>query len=128
MADEDDKNKGPEGGDSSKPWWQEAVRDFTLTGLAAFFMTEESVRNLLREKKFPKELMGLFLDGMSRKKEDFYALLAKEFGKVLGRIDLSKEMERFLERHNVHLEAKLSFEKKHPGSHDTVTIVKETKE
>ncbi len=90
------------------------MRELTLTGLATFFMTEDSVRGYLREKKFPKELMGLFLDGMNRKKEDFYGLLAKEFGRVLQKIDIAREIERFLEKHDVKIEAKIAFDRKHP--------------
>ena len=121
----DDENENQEpgraGGESTqgKPWWQEAMRELTLTSLATFFMTEDSVRSYLREKKFPKELVGLLLDGVNRKKEDFYGLLAKEFGRVLSKIDLSRELEKFLERHKVHLEAKLSFERKTDASKET---------
>lgn len=95
-----------------QPWWQDAMRDMTLTGVASFFMSEDGIRRYLKEKNFPKELAGLFLDGVNRRKDDFYGLLAKEFGRVLGKIDLSREMEKFLEKHDVHLETKLSFERK----------------
>lgn len=115
MADRDD-DKGPEGSD--KPWWSEAVRDLTSTGLAAFFMTEDSVRNYLKEKKFPKEMVSLLLDGIGRKKEDLYELVAKEVGRVLAKIDITAEMSKFLEKHKIHLDAKISFEPKH-GSHRT---------
>ncbi len=114
MADEKDPSDLGQGGGGDKPWWQEAVRELTLTGLATFFMTEDSVRSYLREKKFPKELMGLFLDGVNKKKEDFYGMLAKEFGRVLSKIDISREIERFLERHDVQIETKIAFHKK-PG-------------
>jgi hypothetical protein len=115
MASDNDEKDNPSGGGggSERPWWQEAMREATLTGLATFFMTEDSIRSYLREKKFPKELVGLLLDGVSRRKEDFYGLLAKEFGRVLGKMDLSKELERFLERHEVKVEAKFSFERRH---------------
>lgn len=120
MADSDDDNDNREGqkeAGGDKPWWQEIARELTLTGLATFFMTEDSIRGYLREKKFPKELMGLFLDGVNRKKEDFYGLLAKEFGRVLSKIDMSRELERFLERHKIHFEAKIAFERR--GEHKT---------
>lgn len=104
--------EGEKGASGDKPWWQEAMRDMTLTGVASFFMSEDGIRRYLKEKNFPKELAGLFLDGVSRRKDDFYGLMAKEFGRVLGKIDLSREMEKFLEKHDVHLETKLSFERK----------------
>jgi len=106
MSDKEEKSF--EG--SEKPWWSEAVRDLTSAGLAAFFMTEDSVRSYLKEKKFPKEMVGLLLEGIKGKKDDLYGLIAKEVGRVLSKMDLSAELSKFLENHRVHLEAKISFE------------------
>jgi hypothetical protein len=108
MSDKDDKSEE----NLEKPWWSEAVRDLTSAGLAAVFMTEDSVRNYLKEKKFPKEMVAQLLEGVGRKKEDLYALVAKEVGRVVSKIDLSAEVSRFLEKHQIHFEAKVSFEPK----------------
>ncbi len=107
MADEKEKDK-----EESKAWWSEMVRDLTATGLATIFMTEDSVRSLLKDKNLPKELLTPLLDGFSKKKDDFYGVVAKEVGRVLSKIDVSKEVGKFLEKHKVHLEAKISFEPK----------------
>lgn len=107
MADEKDK---PE--ESKGAWWSEMARDITATGLATLFMTEDSVRSLLKEKKMPKELLAPLLEGFGKKKDDFYGLVAKEVGRVLSKIDISQEVGKFLEKHKVHLEAKVSFEPK----------------
>lgn len=110
MADEQDKTEETK---TDKPWWSEAVKEATLTGIAAIFMTEESVRNYLKEKKLPKELASQVLDGISKRKDDFYGLLVNEFGKVLSKIDISGEISKFLETHEV--EVKLSFKKREGG-------------
>lgn len=102
LEDKESKNE--------RPWWSEAVKEFTLTGLATIFMTEESVRNYLKEKKLPKELVSLVLESITKRKDDFYGLLAKEFGRVLGKIDIGKEVSKFLETHDVTLN--ISFRKK----------------
>ena len=34
-----------------KPWWSEVMKEMTLTGLATIFMTEDSVRSYLKDKK-----------------------------------------------------------------------------
>ena len=52
--DEDDKPS-----ENEKSWFGETIKDLTSAGLATIFMTEESVRNYLREKKLPKEMVGL---------------------------------------------------------------------
>ena len=121
--DENHEEKG-----TDKPWWAEAMREISMTGLATVFLTEDAVRKYLKERKLPKELMGLFLDGVSKRKEDVYALFAKEFGKVMAKVDLSREMEHFLERHNVHFEAKISFEKKEPTVQSSKTTIEEKEE
>jgi hypothetical protein len=114
MASEDNKNdseelKGTEKA-QDRPWWSEMMKEMTLTGLATVFMTEDSVRSYLKDKKIPKELVGLVLDSLGKKKDDFYGLLAKEFGRVLGKIDLSQEITKFMEKHKVNVQ--ISFERK----------------
>ena len=85
MADETDKELEQEPASqkaeqkTDRPWWSEAVKEMTLTGLATIFMTEESVRTYLKEKKLPKELVSLVLESITKRKDDFYGLLAKEF-------------------------------------------------
>ncbi len=107
MGDSDDRND-----ESQSRSWAELMKELTATGLATIFMTEDSVRNLLKEKKLPKELAALLMETFSKKKEDLYALIAKEFGRVLGKIDISQEIGKFLERHHVQLQVKISFENK----------------
>jgi len=100
-----------------KPWWTEVVKDVTAAGLATIFMTEEGVRGYLREKKLPKELAGILLEGFSKKKDNLYEMLTREFGKVLSKMDISKEFQKFLETHEVDVNAKISFKKKE-GNHE----------
>jgi hypothetical protein len=102
---------------SDKPWWSEMVKELTLSGLATVFMTEDSIRGYLKDKKMPKELVSLVMEGLSRKKDDFYGLMAKEFGRVLSKIDLSKEIGKFMETHQMSL--KISFEKKKDSNDDS---------
>lgn len=106
--------------EKEKPWWSEVVKDVTAAGLATIFMTEEGVRGYLKEKKLPKELVSLFMDGFSRRKDNLYEMLTREFGKVLSKTDIQKEFQKFLESHEVNVHAKISFKKKeehHEKSH-----------
>ena len=121
---EDKDEKDERGNDSERKWWAEMARDVAATGLATIFMTEDSVRNYLKEKKLPKELIAPFLDGFSKKKDDFYGLVAKEVGRVLSKIDISNEVGKFLEKHKIHFEAKVSFEPK--SSTETTSEPKES--
>ncbi|NBV51257.1 hypothetical protein EBR03_09190 [bacterium] len=112
-----DKKEMPEQDESEifekeKPWWSELVKDVTAAGLATIFMTEEGVRGYLKEKKLPKELIGLLIDGFSKKKDNLYEMLTREFGKVLSKTDINREFQRFLENHEMEVHAKVSFKKK----------------
>ncbi len=128
MSDEADDSKfSKEEESSKKAWWQEAVKEATLSGLATLFMTEDSIRSMLRDKKFPKEMVGLLLDGMGKKKDDFYGLLVKEVGRVFAKVDLSKEFAKFLETHTVEVSAKLTFAKKGDADSTVASDEAETK-
>lgn len=98
--------------EKDKPWWTEMVKEVTLTGLATIFMTEEGVRGYLKEKKLPKELVTLLIDGFAKKKDNFYEMCTREFGKVLNKIDLTREFQKFLETHDVEVQGKISFTRK----------------
>jgi hypothetical protein len=108
MTDHEDDDKDQEGGD--KPRFTEIMRELALSGLATYFMTEDAIRSYLKEMKLPKELVSLVLEGVTKKKDDFYGLLVKEFGRVLSKVDISREVGKFMEHHRVVVEAKVSFE------------------
>lgn len=112
---EDDFSDKPDG---EKPWWAEAVREITAVGLGTVFMTEEAVRGYLKDKKLPKDVVSALLDSVSKKKDDFSRILSREVTKAVSSLDMSKEMRRFLETHDVHVEAKLSFSPKSKESSD----------
>ena len=88
------------------------MREVALSGVAAVFMTEDMIRSQLKDLKLPKDLMLSLLEGVGKKKEDVYASFGKEFGNILSKIDLTREMTRFLENHKVNIQ--LSFEPKKP--------------
>ena len=104
---DDDQGKRRSAGDSDgeKPWWAEMVKE----GLGTLFTTEETVRNALKDKKLPKELINPFVENLSKKKDDFYRLLAKEVGARFSKLDFRREAVKFLETHDVKMEAKFSF-------------------
>ena len=114
MDDKSELNDTGEGKSTERPWWSDAVKDLASAGLATLFMTEDSIRSYLREKKLPKELVTDLMDGIGRKKSDLYTLVAQEVTKVFSKIDVTREMTRFLEEHKINFEGKISFEPKKP--------------
>ena len=93
------------------------VKELASQGLATYFLTEDVVKASIKDLKVPKELVGGMLEGLFKKKDEFYSLLVKEFGKVLSQVDLSKEITRFLETHEIKLEVKVKFEPKKENAH-----------
>jgi hypothetical protein len=133
MGDEKDpenvrKEDNDERGGGGQRWLGDVMKEITMTGLATLFMTEDSVRGFLKDKKLPKELLAGLLDGVGKKKDDFYGLVAKEVGRVLSKIDITREVSRFLEQHNVQFEAKISFEPKTRSSGEETAAVEKAGE
>lgn len=110
--DNDSQENASEDKNGERPWWSDAVKDLASAGLATIFMTEDSIRSYLREKKLPKELVTDLIDGIGRKKTDLYALVAQEVSKFLSKLDLTRDATKFLEDHTVHFEGKISFQPK----------------
>lgn len=118
MSDTNEQIK--EESEKEKPWWSEMFKDVTAAGLATLFMTEESLRGALRDKKLPKEIAALVLEGLSKKKDNLYEMLVKEFGKMLAKVDIQKELQKFLESHEIDIQAKVKFKKRghhHENTH-----------
>lgn len=108
MSDENEDKEGTEGGD--RPKLSEMMKGLAMGGLATYFMTEDAIKGYLKDMKLPKEMANALLDGASKKKDDFYGLMVKEFGKVLSKVDVTQEVSKFLERH--HINVQVSFEPK----------------
>ena len=81
-----------------------------FTGIGAVFMTEEAIRQTLTDLKLPQEMMKGVLKNAQRGKEEVLDIFRNEFHKVLERYDLSKEISKFLESHDV--EVKVTFHRK----------------
>lgn len=86
--DEDEFGAPMEGGRGFLP---DAVRKALVTGLGAFFLTEEGARRLAREWKLPKELIGYLGQQASTAKDEILRVF-------------SGEMRRFLESEAVRRE------------------------
>lgn len=108
MSDDRDEKESGEGGE--RPKLSEMMKGLAMGGLATYFMTEDAIKSALKDMKLPKEMAAALLEGASKKKDDFYGLMVKEFGKVLSKVDVTQEVSKFLERH--HINVQVSFEPK----------------
>jgi hypothetical protein len=88
------------------------ARRILLTGLGAIFMTEESLRKGLGELKIPKDAMGGLLNTLLKQKDDLLGIVANELGRFLSKIKVHEELQKALAGLQLHVDAKLNFDKK----------------
>lgn len=82
------------------------------TGIGAAFMTEDAVKGIIGELPLPKEIISNLLQNARATKEEFVASVKQELKGYLDKIDVSKEIEKILERYDLDVQAKISFTKK----------------
>lgn len=82
------------------------------TGVTAAFMTEESVRTLLKDVPLPKDIVGSLVDNAKNTKTEFVASVKNELKTYLDKIDLSKEIEKIVDKYDFQINATISLKKK----------------
>jgi hypothetical protein len=88
------------------------VKKVLTTGVTAAFMTEESVRGLLKELPLPKEMVGSLLENAKNTKTEFVASIKTELKSYLDKIDISKEFDKVAEKYDFEVKATISLKKK----------------
>ncbi|MBI4040608.1 MAG: hypothetical protein HY390_01945 [Deltaproteobacteria bacterium] len=73
------------------------------TGFGALFMTEAAIRSTFSELRLPQDVLKSVLSQAQKGKEEVFAILRSELANVFSKINVSKEMEKFLERHEMHV-------------------------
>lgn len=86
------------------------------TGVTAAFMTEESVRALLKDVPLPKDIVGGLVDNAKNTKTEFVASVKNELRSYLDKIDIAKEADRILEKYDFEIKATVSLKKKKKSS------------
>jgi hypothetical protein len=107
-----DKDRGEDNSDKWGDALGDVIRKIAMTGIGAYFLTEETIRQTLGEMKLPKEILGKILANANKGKDELVRAFAKEFKGFLQASDLTSELEKFLEKHEVKIEAKFSFKLK----------------
>lgn len=85
------------------------------TGVTAAFMTEESVRALLKDAPLPKDIVGSLVENAKNTKTEFVASVKNELKAYLNKIDLSKEFDKVAEKYDFEIKATISLKKKKKG-------------
>ncbi len=77
--------------------WNELFKELASFGLGTLSLTEEAIKNYIKDKKMPKELASTFLEILLKKKDEFHELLIKELALAFSKIDFSKVVKEFIE-------------------------------
>jgi hypothetical protein len=102
MTDERDKDGKVEG----------ILKKVLTTGVTAAFMTEESVRAILKDVPLPKDIVGSLVENAKSTKTEFVAGVKNELKTYLDKIDLSNEIEKIVEKYDFEIKATISLKKK----------------
>ncbi len=102
----------------------ELARKILLTGLGAVFITEEGIRKALSDLKIPKDAMGGLLETVRKQKDDMMGLFADELGKFFTKVRVHEELQNALKGLQLHIDAKLTFDKKKESSHSSFRVKK----
>lgn len=82
------------------------------TGMSAAFMTEDTVKGILNDLPLPKDVVAGLLENAKSTKTEFVDSVKKELKTYLNKVDVSKEIDRVLEKYDIEVNAKLKFTKK----------------
>lgn len=88
------------------------LKKVLTTGVTAAFMTEESVRALLKDVPLPKDILGGLLENAKNTKTEFVAGVKNELKTYLDKIDITKEIEKIVEKYDFQINATISLKKK----------------
>jgi acid phosphatase class B len=88
---------------------QDFVKNAVTTGLSAVFLTEDSIRSFIREKKLPTEWASELVNNAQKRKDELMGLVGREMSKFFQHIDVQKEITEFLRNHNMRITANVTF-------------------
>ena len=91
------------------------LKKVLTTGVTAAFMTEEGVRSVLKDLPLPKDMVGSLVENAKNTKTEFVSSVKNELKSYLDKIDLSKEIDKIVEKYDFEIKATVSLKKKKKG-------------
>jgi hypothetical protein len=88
------------------------LKKVVSTGVTAAFMTEESVRAVLKDLPLPKDIVGGLVENAKNTKSEFVAGVKNELKSYLDKIDISKEIDKIVEKYDFEVKATISLKRK----------------
>jgi len=97
----------------------DVIKKVVSIGVGAAFMTEDAVKNVLKDLPLPKEIVNGLLQNAKNAKEDFAEGVREELGKYLSKVDPKTLLDEMLDNYDVEVNAKFSFKRKDGSSLST---------
>lgn len=82
------------------------------TGITAAFLTEDAVKNIISDLPLPKEIAQGLLQNAKSSKDEFISGVKNELKTYLDKVDLSKEIDKVIEKYDIEINAKINLKKK----------------
>lgn len=94
------------------------LKKVLTTGVTAAFMTEEGVRTLLKDLPLPKDMVAGLVENAKNTKTEFVSSVKNELKSYLDKIDLSKEIDKIVEKYDFEVKANISLKRKKKAKGD----------
>lgn len=94
------------------------LKKVLTTGVTAAFMTEEGVRTLLKDLPLPKDMVTGLLENARNTKTEFVSSVKNELKTYLDKIDISKEIDKIVEKYDFEVKANISLKRKKKSKGD----------
>lgn len=91
------------------------LKKVLTTGVTAAFMTEEGVRAVMKDLPLPKDMVSGLIENAKHTKSEFVSSVKNELKSYLDKIDLSKEIDKIVEKYDFEIKATISLKRKKKG-------------
>lgn len=102
----------------------EAAKRLLAFGVSAAFVTEETLKQLVRDLKLPREVIQGLLKGAGKSKQEMLDKISTEVVRMISKIDFVKEASRFVETHKFQITAEVNVIRKDTGEREFVVSSK----
>lgn len=86
---------------------QDMLRKAMVAGIGAVFMTEEGIRQMLKDMKLPKEVIGFILGQAERSKDELMRVISEELRRFFQSAQLRQELIKLLSQMTIEVKAEV---------------------
>lgn len=90
----------------------DVFKKIVSTGLGAAFMTEEAIRERLGDLSVSKDVLNNILANAKTTRSEFVSAIKNEIKSYLGGVDITKEIDKVVEKYDIEVNATFKFKPK----------------